>query len=300
MAEMIEIIAQDDNKCGEAPIWDADRRRVLWTDNESETTYQYHADTGVRETLSTGLTVCAIALNRTGELVFAAAGVHLWRRQGDYQTLVTEYEGEALSFNDALADRAGRLYAGTLHWGPGGMEKFGRLYLIDTDASIRVVDEGIELANGLGFSPDDLTLYFTDSSVRKIYAYDVDGGSGGLSNRRVFAQVPDDEGIPDGLTVDAEGFVWSAQWFGSQIVRYDPDGKVERRIAMPMKQVSSLAFGGMDLTDLYVTTAGHAWPSDLEPRGYDRTTPNVGGPLYRVRTGVRGTLEHKTNFAWGD
>jgi sugar lactone lactonase YvrE len=158
------------------------------------------------------------------------------------------------------------------------------------------VAEGIELANGLGFSRDNRTLYFTDSAARTIYAYDVRPDSGELSNRRVFARVPGDEGLPDGLTVDDEDHVWSAQWYGAQVVRYDPDGKVERRIPMPVTQVSSVAFGGEDLTDLYITSAADPWPSRLAPPGYDFAAPNVGGSLYRLRGEIRGKLEHPGAF----
>jgi D-xylonolactonase len=155
-----------------------------------------------------------------------------------------------------------------------------------------VVDEGIEIANGLGLSPDDRTLYFADSARRVIYAYDV-APSGSLSRRRIFVKIPSDEGLPDGLTVDREGFVWCAQWYGAQVVRYDPDGKVERRLPMPVLQVSSLIFGGPDLTDLYVTTAADPWPSSLAPPGYDPKAPNQGGSLYRFRLDVQGRLDHR-------
>ena len=158
---------------------------------------------------------------------------------------------------------------------------------------MRVVDEGVEIANGLGLSPDDRTLYFADSARRVIYAYDADPATGDLSRRRVFVQVPRDEGLPDGLTVDREGFVWCAQWYGGQVVRYDPDGKVERRIAMPVRQVSSVIFGGDDLTDLYITTAADPWPSPLAPPGYDFSATNVGGSLYRLRTDIQGRPDHR-------
>jgi D-xylonolactonase len=151
-----------------------------------------------------------------------------------------------------------------------------------------VVDEGIEIANGLGFSPDNRTLYFADSARRVIFAYDVDASSGDLSRRRIFVQVPRDEGLPDGLTVDRKGFVWCAQWYGSQVVRYDPEGRVERRIALPVRQVSSVIFGGDDLSDLYVTTAADPWPSPLAPAGYDASAADQGGSLYRIRLDVQG------------
>ncbi len=190
-----------------------------------------------------------------------------------------------------IADARGRIYAGTIHWGPDGMQQTGRLYRIERDGSPHVVDEGIALSNGLGFSPDDRTLYYADSVARKIYAYDVDSESGDLSNRRTFVRVPDNEGIPDGLTVDAAGFVWSAQWYGGRVVRYDPDGAIERTLDLPVKQVSNVAFGGPELTDLYITTAGEYWPSPVEPAGFDRGTA-MGGALYRVRTDIQGKQEH--------
>ncbi|HPD31657.1 MAG TPA: SMP-30/gluconolactonase/LRE family protein [Phycisphaerae bacterium] len=298
MSYAIEPVVQDGNKCGEAPTWDAPNRRVLWTDNETDTTYQYNVDTGERKVLTRGVVVSGIALNRSGGLLLGGpTGLHFWQ-DGQWRSMAATYKGEELKINDMIADPQGRIYAGTMYWGAGGMEKTGCLYLIAPDASVRVVDEGIELANGLGFSPDNRTLYFTDSTARKIYAYDVNPSTGELSGRRVVVQVPTDEGIPDGLTVDAEGYIWSAQWYGSQIVRYDPQGKVERRIAMPVKQVSSIIFGGDDLTDLYVTTAGQSWVGPYAPPGYDFNAPNIGGSLYRIRVGIQGRPEHLADFAW--
>lgn len=302
MSETIEIIAEDKNRTGEGPIWDAAKGRLLWTDIEGGLIYQFVPATGEKTLLSHGLNVAGIALNRTGELVCTTGeGLVLWRGQDDTRVLASEYEGEALAFNDLIADARGRVYAGTYYWNAENeMEKPGKLYLFATDGSVRVVGEGIELANGLGFSPDGRTLYFSDSSARRIYAYEVQPETGALSNRRVFVQVPRNEGIPDGMTVDAEGFVWSAQWYGSQVVRYDPDGKVERRIAMPAQQVSSVAFGGPDLTDLYITTAGDSWVSDFAPPGYDFAAPNIGGALYRIRIGIKGRLEPYADLSSGE
>jgi D-xylonolactonase len=209
--------------------------------------------------------------------------VHLWNPSSGARTFLTQHDGETLFLNDILADSAGRVYAGTCYWGASGMEKLGKLYLIDNTGRAKVVADGIELANGLGFSPGDRQLYFADSTVRRIYQYDVDPKTGDLSRKRIFVQIPLDEGIPDGLTVDRDGFVWSAQVYGSQVVRYDPDGKVERRVAIPAKQVTSVIFGGKDYTDLYVTTAAEPWPGPLTPPGYDAASGNVGGSLYRVR-----------------
>jgi sugar lactone lactonase YvrE len=280
----LEIVARNNDLCGEAPIWDATGKRLLWVDIGRNLVYEH--DGGAVRVLHRDLMASGLALNADGGLVFGGAtGIHLLRPDGSARTI---FPGV---FNDILPDAQGRLYAGTLHWGTNGMEKTGKLYLIAGSCS-RVVDEGIELANGLAFSPDDRTLYFADSARRVIYAYDV-AASGSLSGRRVFVQVPGDEGIPDGLTVDRDGFVWCAQWYGAQVVRYDPDGNVERRIPMPVRQVSSLIFGGPDLTDLYVTTAADPWPSSLAPPGYDPKATNQGGSLYRIRLDVQGRLDHR-------
>ena len=109
---------------------------------------------------------------------------------------------------------------------------------------------GILLTNGLGFSPDESTLYHVDSAARTIYAYDYSRANGALRNRRAVVRVPVEEGVPDGLTVDAEGCIWCAHWFGGSIIRYRPDGSLERQISVPAPQTSCLAFGGPDLTDI--------------------------------------------------
>jgi len=282
---MLEIVASDHNLCGEAPIWDAAGRRLLWVDLGSNLVYEHAA--GKTLVIHRDLMVSGLALNSDGGLVLAGAtGVHV-----DGRTILADF------FNDILPDPRGRLYAGTLHWGADGLVKPGQLLLFDPSGAVRVVDEGIEIANGLGFSPDDRTLYFADSARRVIFAYDVDPATGNLSRRRVFAQVPKEEGLPDGLTVDREGFVWCAQWYGSQVVRYDPDGRVQRRIPMPVRQVSSVIFGGPDLTDLYITTAADPWPSPLAPPGYDPKASNQGGSLYRLRTNIQGRPDYRAGLS---
>jgi D-xylonolactonase len=228
-------------------------------------------------------------------IVAGSTGLHLWRGQDDYRTIVGEYGGERLSFNDIIADPHGQIYAGTYYWGPQGMGKTGKLYLIDTDGSIRIVDDEVKLSNGLGFSRDNCTLYYADSAARCIYRYEVETETGRLKNKRIFVTVPPAEGIPDGLTVDADDCVWCALWYGGQVVRYDPEGNVRRRISLPVKQVSSVTFCGLYLTDLYITTAGEYWPSPMVPEGYDPKVPQ-GGSLYRIRLDTPGKTEYQANF----
>jgi sugar lactone lactonase YvrE len=159
-----------------------------------------------------------------------------------------------------------------------------------------VLDDGIHLANGIGFSPDATQLYFTDSAARIIYRYDYDVQSGAARNRSVLVRVPLDQGIPDGLAVDAEGFLWSAQWYGGCVVRYDPEGKVERRVITPAKQTSSLAFGGPNLDELFITSAAQHFPSPLVPPNYDPGWGCIGGPLYRLKAGIQGKPQFKARM----
>lgn len=293
----IEIVADEKNLCGEGPLWDHRTGTLIWDDLGSSLVFQFDPRTGLTTTISRGLMVACIALNGERGFVFGgAAGLHLWEPGGQERTLVTEHDGESLSFNDLVAGPGGRVYAGSAYWGEESLEKEGKLYRFDPDGTITVLDEGFELANGMGFSPDNRTFYCTDSTRRIIYAYDVAPDTGDLSKRREWVRVPDNEGLPDGLTVDAEGGVWSAQWYGSQVVRYSPDGSVLQRYPVPAKQVTSVMFGGNGLEELYITTAAESWASRYMPPNYDPQSGHMGGPLYRALPGLRGKREHIANL----
>ena len=156
-----------------------------------------------------------------------------------------------IRFNDGKTDRAGRLWAGTLT--DGEREPTAALYRLSDDGALTTVVEGVVVSNGLGWSPDGHTMYYTDSGPRTIWAFDFDPVTGTPSDRRVFAT--DVDYFPDGLTVDAEGGVWSAKWAGGRVVRYDADGSVSAVITAPVSKPTSCMFGGPDLDILYVTSA---------------------------------------------
>jgi sugar lactone lactonase YvrE len=222
-------------------------------------------------------------------------GVFLWDQVKGFQLIAEEFEGNKLSCNDATADAEGRFIFGNTFYGPEckiNDYPLGKLFKIEKDGKISILEEGIHLSNGIGFSPDNKTLYLTDTVVRKIYAYDYNLNKGEISNRRVFVKVPENEGIPDGLTVDSEGYVWSAQWYGSCFVRYDTEGKVDRRVTTPPAQTSSLVFGGDDLTDIYVTSAALSVKLHCAPKGYNFEQKFVGGPVYRYNFGIVGKPEY--------
>lgn len=290
-----ELVVDPSARCGESPLWDGSR--LTWNDMNTARIFRFDPASGENQVVSDGFTVAGMALNVDGSLVLAGAGLHLWRGPADSVPIVTHHETEPLEFNDILADPAGRVYGGTYHWGEHGVERPGSLYLIEPDGRIERLDTGFQLANGLGLSPDHTTLYLADSLARRIYSYPVEPGTGRLGERAVFVEVPPTEGMPDGLTVDSGGGVWSAQWYGGRVVRYTPDGLFDRSIGLPVSQVASLGFGGPDLDTLYVTTAAELWPTGVEPPGFDPTAP-LGGGLYRVDPGVRGMAEHRARFDW--
>jgi sugar lactone lactonase YvrE len=192
-------------------------------------------------------------------------------------------------FNDGKTDHQGRMWGGTM----GDVEwdhPIGSLYRFGPDLKPVRVEEGICCSNGLGWSPDSKTMYFTESFRHRIFAYDFDAATGDVSNRRVFVSLePHDSAFPDGLTVDAEGYVWSAQPMFGRLARYAPDGKLERVIELPVSRGTSVMFGGPDLDVLYVTTM-RATLSEAQ-----LAEEPLAGSLLALRPGVKGVAE--TPFA---
>jgi sugar lactone lactonase YvrE len=190
--------------------------------------------------------------------------------------------GSPMRLNDAKSDAAGRLWFGSMN-GADESQPVGLFYRLDADGQLHTVDRGYCVTNGPTFSADGRTLYHTDSEIRTIYAYDV-SPQGELSNRRVWVKFEGDEGYPDGMTTDAEGHVWVAHWAGARVTQRDATGRVMQTIALPAPRVTNVAFGGPDLTDLYITTARVGMtPSEL-------TAAPLAGALFRVQGAGRGRL----------
>jgi D-xylono/L-arabinono-1,4-lactonase len=280
-----ELIADYQCITGEGPLWHPQEKRVYWVDIPQCRLFRYEPATGKHEQVYQGPEGDALGgftIQEDGALLlFMARGaIRLWR-DGQLTDVVPEIpEERATRFNDVIADPAGRVYGGTM----ATKERRGKQYRLDTDASLHVVMDEVQVPNGMGFTPDRKQVYFTDTPTRHIYLFDYDQSTGAISNRRIFVETPEaqDEGRPDGMTVDAEGCVWSARWGGSCLVRYSPDGKEIGRVTFPAKKVSSCVFGGDDYADLYVTTAGG--------NTKDQDGPGAGA-LYRLRPDVKGVPE---------
>lgn len=296
----LEIVADLNDHCGESPLWDADNQALYWIDIGNSAFHTYDWARGRVSTIRSSEPITGIALHASGEfVVVGTSGIALWNRRDEIRKIARESGGQPCRMNDCIADPEGRLFVGSCFYDPVNPYEPGRLLRVDLDGTVRALDEGFGIANGLGFSPTLDRMYFTDSAARCIYAYDYDRKTGDIRNRRTIVQVPATEGIPDGLTVDSEGFLWSAHWYGSRVVRYDPDGKIERQIVTPASQTSSVAFGGPDLNELFITTAGKLEITPLLPAGYNPNTQHIGGELYRVNLDIQGLPEHKTRLPFG-
>ena len=293
----IEVVADYGDLCGEGPLWDDKKQILYWTDIDGKKSYRYLWNECRHEFVQKGFQVNGWTMQESdGFVVTNSSGIWLWNPPAEPILLASELDGKDCVMNDCIADPEGRVYSGSYHYNPTGVAAPSYLFRIDTDGSVHVADEGIQFSNGLAFSADCNTLYFSDSVARCIYSYNWERETGNLSNRRVFVRVPREHGFPDGLTVDAEGFVWCAQWFGARITRYDPDGKVQRIVTFPATQTSSLAFGGPDLDTIFVTSAALSNMLAEAPRGYDPDKVLVGGRLYRMRSDVQGRREYRSRI----
>ncbi|MXY20353.1 MAG: SMP-30/gluconolactonase/LRE family protein [Dehalococcoidia bacterium] len=278
-----ELIADYHCVTGEGPLWHPKESCLYWADIPEGRLFRYNPFTRVHEQIYDGRVVGGYTIQADGSLLlFMDRCSVAVLRDGELDFIVDELPDEADNrFNDVIADPAGRVFCGTM---PSPSGRPATLYRMDTDGSITPVLEDLGLCNGMGFTSDLKSMYFTDSLAHEIYIFDYHIESGEIGNQRTFVQTPDDDGtVPDGMTVDAEDHVWSARWDGSALYRFAPDGTEVARIDFPAKKVSSVIFGGRDLTDMYVTTAG----------GNDKPNEGPGaGALFRLNLGIKGKPEY--------
>lgn len=282
-----EVVADTRCELGEGPIWNPIEKRVYWTDIHGKRLHWFdpgtdvHAPCDYDDQMVGGMTVQADG----ALLLFREHGnIVIWRDGVVQKTIVERIPGEENHrFNDVWADPEGRVYCGVI----GYNDEIGRLYRIDRDGTLTKILDDVECSNGMGLSPDGTCLYFTESLKRTIWQFDYDRATGALTNQRPFAIVPEDGGFPDGLAIDAKGRVWSARWDGWCITCVDQDGQDVETVKLPTKCVSSVCFGGDDLSQMYVTSAG----------GEDRSlNGESAGSLIRVNAGVSGGTEYLSHI----
>ena len=279
----IEQIGSDRYLLGEGPLWDAREQRLYWVDVLQQRVWSWLPETGDFRSWTLPDVVSSFVLCESGggAVTMSDGFYRLDLKTGETSLMGERYETELPTrFNDGKVDRAGRYIAGTMHHEIA--DAVGALYSLDVAGNVTVLDRAIRCSNGPCWSLDNTTMYFSDTALRAIFAYPYDIGDGTIGERRVFAEV---DGFPDGATVDAEGYVWSATCTKGEVIRYAPDGSVDRRIAMPVQYVTSVAFGGEHLDTLYVTSLNHAL------NGVPPAEPNSGGLFAVHGLGVRGVEE---------
>lgn len=266
---------------GEGPLWDARDQRLLWVDIDAGVVHRFDPASGIDEPTAVGQPVGAAALREAGGLVLAVRDGFSILDDG-HSTVIADVEREdpASRMNDGSVDLAGRFWAGTMAF--DASVGAGSLYRLDPDGAVQTMLTGLTISNGLDWSPEDRTMYFVDSMAGGVDAFDFDLDAGTISGRRRVCEIPPEEGLPDGLTVDADGFVWVALWGSGSVRCYAPSGALVALVDVPARQVTSCAFGGPDLADLYITTA-RAGLSAEDLRGQ----PDAGG-LFVCRPGVVG------------
>jgi L-arabinonolactonase len=251
----IEVFCDDRNALGEGPLWDVEEQRLYWIDSYGPAVFSCDAKGGDRKCWKLPEPVGSIALReKGGAIVSLRSGFHaLDFKTGDVTLIARTQPGELTPrMNDGKVDRQGRFVAGSMDFEEA--HPVGKLFRLDPDLSVHELDSGIICSNGPCWSLDGKTLYFADTGKKIIYAYDYDTATGNVSSRRVFTSFDRQRGLPDGATVDEEGYVWSCEVYSGRLIRFDPNGVVDRIVGLPVNSTTSLIFGGPDLDIAYVTS----------------------------------------------
>lgn len=276
------------NRLGEGAVWSVDEQALYWVDIDNNSFYRLDYRTQQQQAFDAGQMVGCLRLRAKGGLVLAVEnGFAFWDFQANRLVLGPDpIKNPKMRFNDGNVDAQGRFWAGSMYYKSDIGKTGGSLYRLDPDGSVHEMATHHAIPNGIGWSPDLKTMYHADTVYKVIYAYDYDAATGRIENRRNFVYTPDDKGMPDGLTVDSEGYVWSCRWEGWKVIRYDPDGNIDREVHVNAARVTSCAFGGPELDELFITTA---WTGLTDEQ---RRQQPQAGDIFRLKTGVKGQPSH--------
>ena len=282
----IEVLGDQRDSLGEGPLWDVETQRLYWIDSYGPAVYSSDAAGGDRKSWRMPAEIGSMALReKGGAIVSLRDGFYtLDFDTGAVKLIARTHPGELKPrMNDGKVDRQGRFLAGSMDFEES--DPVGRLYRLDPDLSVHQIDDNIICSNGPCFSPDGKTFYFADTGKKVIYAYGYDIDTGNLTSRRVFASFETLRGLPDGATVDAEGYVWSAEVYSGRLIRFDPEGVIDRIVGLPVQSTTSLIFGGRDLDIAYVTSMARPYKGNYHKE-------REAGALFAVHgLGVRGIAE---------
>ena len=281
----IECAAQTDDVLGEVPLWHPTENALYWIDLFKPAIHRLDIRDRKVKTWTPSEKLGSFALRAEGDLLIAGRnGLSLFDpSNGDVEKIIDPEGGNTENIlNDGRCDRRGRFWVGSMN--RMMTRASGRLYRFG-QRQLDVVAEGIWVPNSICWSPDDRRMYFADSHLRTIFAYEFDVENGTIGRRQEFATMGNIPGVPDGSSVDSEGFVWNAVFDGGCLVRYAPDGRIDRVVPLPVTRPSACTFGGPDLATLYVTTARFRLPPEK------LATERSAGGLLAVDVGVRGLPE---------
>lgn len=269
---------------GEGPVWDVDDRSLVFVDIEGARVHRFTPSSGSHVSFATGDHVGAAVIDREGGLVLALAD-H-FARCGPRGAEVVPIEGfstdrSLVRFNDGEVDPWGHFVAGTMDWAK--RQPIGSLYRLAPDGVVTTLVTGATISNGLAWSTDRRTLYYVDTPTLGVDTFDVGPDGGELLRRRRWVSLDASEhGMPDGIALDADGCLWVACYGGSRVLRFTPDGRIDTIVRLPVSCVTSVAFGGSRLDELFITTAR----TDLSPA--EQSGEPLAGGLFVVSPGVAG------------
>jgi sugar lactone lactonase YvrE len=287
MANKAELLLDIRADLGEGPLWDERENVLYWVDINGHKLYVYNPATGANTGYDVGQQVGTVVLRESGGVMLALRnGFAAFDPASGKLEIIADPEADKPNnrFNDGKCDPAGRFWAGTMC----GEPYQSALYRLDTDMSVHKMVEDVCISNGIVWTADKKTMYYIDSPVRNVYAYEYDHETGDISNCRIIIKVPDDKGVPDGMAIDSEGMLWIAHYNGSAVHRWDPaSGEILETIELPVSRVTACAFGGDKLDTLYITTAINGMKEEQHAQ-----EPHAGS-LFVAKTNVTGTLTYR-------
>jgi len=286
--EVAEVAINIGADIGEGPHWDSATNTLIFVDSTTGVIFRFDPNSGETSLTTIGKPIgAAIPRKGGGYVVTSHEGLLYVEECPNPQiNLLVPIETELVSnrMNDAKCDSLGRLWSGT--FSTTFDKKAGSLYRVDPNLSLVRMLPGVSISNGIGWSPDERLMYFVDTAMRRIDVFDFNISEGHISSQRIFVNIPREAGLPDGMTVDAEGCVWVALYYGGQIRRYSPTGELLQTVKLPVSRVTSCTFGGPNMSDLYITTARHASFRDGKPQ------EPFSGSIFRYRSNTRGLPAH--------
>jgi sugar lactone lactonase YvrE len=283
-----ELVIDSQAELGEGPVWDAGAGCLWFVDILRGRVHRFDPVANNVRTFETGSMVGAVAPTERGDLMLAVHDGFARLDLGTGQaTLFAAVEADRPDqrMNDGKCDPAGRFWAGTMALDERGGA--GALYRLDPDGRVHTMLRHVSISNGLDWTADGRVMYFVDSPTQSVDAFDFDVASGAISNRRTLLRIGPAHGTPDGLTLDAEDFLWVALWGGGGVRRFTPDGRLDAVVRLPTMYPTSCAFGGPDLRDLYITTA------TIRLSDTERADQPKAGGLFRFRPAVGGRPSYR-------